>query len=81
MYNACISLACFGQLVVLHFVLVCLHGSFNNSLGMVGRREAALYFTTKKKIPKKAPWGELPGSNFEEDEAPLYVRIMDLSVR
>ena len=77
MYKACISLSCFWQPTVLHFIFLDLHSVFINNLDMLGRRESALYFMTKKKMPKKAHWGELPGSNFEEDE----VNIMDRSVR
>ena len=43
----------------------------NVILGILGREEAALYFTMKKKIPKKAPWGELPGKDLGEEDAPL----------
>ena len=50
----------------------------NVILGILGRREAALYFMIKKKIPKNAPWGELPGKFLGDDVAPLYVRTMDL---
>ena len=51
------------------------------SLGTLGRRAAALYLITKKKMPKNAPCGELPGKDLGEEDAPLYVRIMDLFVR
>ena len=40
-----------------------------------------MYLIMKKKIPRNAPWGELPGSDLGEDDAPLYVRIIDLPVR
>ena len=46
---------------------------------MLGSKDAPLYFTIKKKIPKKAPWGELPGKLLGDDVAPLYERTMDLS--
>ena len=40
-----------------------------------------MYLIMKKKIPRNAPWGELPGSDLGEEDAPLYVRIIDLPVR
>ena len=46
------------------------HWSENVILGILGRSEAALYFTMKKKMPKKAPWGELPGKILGEEDAP-----------
>ena len=39
----------------------------NVILGIFGRNDAPLYFTMKKKIPKKAPWGEEPGRDLGED--------------
>ena len=53
----------------------------NVILGIFGRKDAPLYLTMKKKIPKKAPWGEEPGRDLGEEASPLYVRIMDLSVK
>jgi hypothetical protein len=56
-----------GILQVLNFALHC----SNFSLGMLGLKEAPLYFTTKKKMPRKAPWGELHGRSLGEEVAPL----------
>ena len=45
---------------------------------MLGRKDAPLYLMIKKNIPKKAPWGELPGKSLGDDVAPLYDKTMDL---
>ena len=72
MYNACSSAECFIQLTTLHLVFLFLQtGVCANILGMAGRKDAALNFTKKKKIPRKAPWGELPGRSHGEDTSPL----------
>ena len=55
--------------------------TFIIGLGMLGLREAELYLMTIKKMPKNAPWGELPGRDFGEKKAPSYVRIIDLLIK
>ena len=76
---ACISLACLIQSgLLLQLLKDDLQIVLNVILGIFGRKDAPLYFIIKKKIPKKAPWGELPGRFLGDDVAPLYVRTMDL---
>ena len=50
-------------------------------LGMAGLSRAPLNIIMKSRIPKKAPWGEDPGSSFMEDDDPSYLINMDLFVK
>ena len=67
--------------VVLHLLLFTTHGLEKRIRGIFGRRAAPLYFTIKMKIPRKAPWGELPGKDLGLEFAPLYPSTMDLPDR
>ena len=50
-------------------------------LGMAGLSKAPLKMMMNSRIPKKAPWGEDPGKSFLDEDSPLYLMYMDLSVR
>ena len=50
-------------------------------LGMAGLSKAPLKMIINKRIPRKAPWGEEPGSNLLVEVDPLYLMNIDLFVR
>ena len=48
-------------------------------LGIAGLIAALLNLMMKKRLPRKTPWGEDPGSDLLVEEQPLNLRSMDLS--
>ena len=77
MYVAWICFGCFWQLAVLQFFKAEQAGR-RGRRGIDGRKAAALNLTINKNIPRNAPWGDYPGRGFEEEEAPLKDKTIDL---
>ena len=81
MNSVCVYFACVMHCFCLHFASVARQTNWRIMRGILGRKDAPLYLTMKKKIPRNAPCGVLPGNDLGLDCAPLYDNTMDLPDR